>query len=103
MNASPGSAHRQAPHSKYDRLLALAKQLPPTATVVVHPCDESSLRGAAEAADLGIIDPILVGPADKISAVAAAHGIDIRPFEIVAAAHSDDAAAKGVALIREGR
>jgi len=91
------------PHAKYDRLIAKAQQVPAAKTVVVHPCDESSLRGPVEAAELGIIVPILVGPRAKIEANAAAHKIDIGGYEIVDAAHSDDAAAKGVALIREGR
>jgi phosphate acetyltransferase len=91
------------PHAKYDRLIANAQKVPAAKTVVVHPCDESSLRGPVEAAELGIIIPILVGPREKIIATAAAHKIDISRYEIVDAAHSDDAAAKGVALIREGR
>jgi phosphate acetyltransferase len=91
------------PHAKYDRLIAKAKEVPAAKTVVVHPCDETSLRGPVEAAELGIIVPILVGPKAKIEANAAAHKIDISRYEIVDAAHSDDAAAKGVALVREGR
>src|SRR5215471_14915117 len=91
------------PHAKYDRLIAKAKQVPAAKTVVVHPCDESSLRGPVEAAETGIIVPILVDPRAKIEATAKAHKIDISRYEIVDAAHSDDAAAKGVALIREGR
>ena len=51
--------------SKYERLIARAKGVAAAKTIVVHPCDESSLRGAAEAAELGIISPILVGPKDK--------------------------------------
>ena len=47
--------------SKYDRLIARAKKAHPASTIVVHPCDESSLRGPVEAAELGIIKPILVG------------------------------------------
>ena len=39
------------PTSKYDKLISLAKQVPPANTVVVHPCDESSLRGPCEAAE----------------------------------------------------
>src|SRR6516164_11582402 len=62
------------PTSKYDKLISLAKQVPPANTVVVHPCDESSLRGPCEAAELGIVAPILVGPAEKITAVATQHG-----------------------------
>jgi phosphate acetyltransferase len=91
------------PHAKYDRLIAKAKEVPAAKTVVVHPCDETSLRGPVEAAELGIIVPILVGPKQKIEANAAKHKIDISRYEIVDAAHSDDSAAKGVALIREGR
>ena len=91
------------PHAKYERLIAKAKQVPPAKTIVVHPCDETSLRGAVEAAELGIIIPILVGPRAKIAATAAAHQIDISRYQIVDAAHSDESAAKGVALIREGR
>ena len=97
------NAAADKPHAKYDRLIAKAKQVPAAKTVVVHPCDESSLRGTVEAAELGIIVPILVGPRAKIEATAAAHKIDISRCEIVDAAHSDDSAAKGVALIREGR
>ena len=91
------------PHSKYERLIALAKQVPPATTVVAHPCDESALRGAAEAAQAGIITPILVGPADKISGVAQQHGIDISRFEIVDAPHSEAAAAKAVELIHQSK
>ena len=91
------------PASKYERLIARAKQVPPATTLVVHPCDESSLRGAVEAAKTGIIVPILVGPAAKISAVAREHGIDIDRFEIVDVPHSEAAAAKAVALIHESK
>jgi phosphate acetyltransferase len=69
----------------------------------VHPCDETSLRGAIEAASLGIVNPVLVGPAAKIKNVAREHKLDIAKFEIIDAPHSDAAAAKGVELVREGR
>jgi phosphate acetyltransferase len=91
------------PQSKYERLIALAKQVPAATTVVAHPCDETSLRGAVEAAEAGIIVPILVGPAAKISAVAQRHGLDIDRFEVVDAPHSDAAAGKAVELIRESK
>src|SRR6185369_10285760 len=89
--------------SKYDRLIARAKQVPPVRTVVAHPCDETSLRGPVEAAEAGIIIPIFVGPKEKISAVARAARINIDQFEIVDAPHSDASAAKAVELIREGK
>src|SRR6187549_293623 len=91
------------PTSKYERLIANAKKVPPATTIVAHPCDETSLRGAVEAAQAGIIIPILVGPAAKISAVARDHRIDIDRFEIVDAPHSEAAAARAVALIHESK
>ena len=54
------------PYSKYERLIADAKQVRAPTTVVVHPCEETALRGPIEAAEAGIIVPILVGPAAKI-------------------------------------
>jgi len=89
--------------SKYDRLIAAAKAIPPAPTVVVHPCDETSLRGAVDSAAAGIIRPLLVGPERKIRDTAARFALDISGFEIVDAAHSDDAAAKGVELIHAAR
>jgi phosphate acetyltransferase len=104
---SPGLASAApagpASSSKYDRLIAEAKRVVPAKAIVVHPCDETSLRGAIEAARAGLISSILVGPAAKIDRVAREHQIDIGAYEIVDVAHSDAAAAKGVELIREGR
>jgi phosphate acetyltransferase len=91
------------PASKYERLVARAKQVAAAQTIVVHPCDESSLRGPVEAAELGIIKPILVGPAGKIKTVADEHGIKIRDFQVVDAPHSDAAAERAVELIHEGK
>jgi phosphate acetyltransferase len=91
------------PISKYERLVARAKQIPAATTIVVHPCEESALRGPIEAAEAGIIVPILVGPAAKISGVAREHGLRINGFVIVDVPHSEAAAIKGVELIRESK
>jgi phosphate acetyltransferase len=89
--------------SKYDRLIAMAKGIRPATTLVVHPCDESSLRGVVEATDTGLIKPTLVGPAAKIKGAASKHSIDISRFEIVDAPHSEAAAAKAVEMIHEAK
>src|SRR5262249_9136139 len=88
---------------RYDRLVARAKQVTPAKTIIVHPCDESSLQGAIDAAEAGIIVPTLVGPAKKITGVAREHGFDISRFEVVDAPHSDAAAARAVQLIHEAK
>jgi len=89
--------------SAYQRLIETVKALPAIPTAVAHPCDKSALIGAVDAAKMGIIAPILVGPRKKILAVAEAVKLDISAYEIVDAEHSHDSAAKAVALIREGR
>ena len=50
MSVASLEAGEAKPGAKYDRLIAAAKAIPAAATIVVHPCDESSLRGAADAA-----------------------------------------------------
>jgi phosphate acetyltransferase len=87
----------------YQRLIQAVKGLPATPTAVAHPCNESALAGAIDAAQMGIITPILVGPRQKIEAAAREANIDITAYEIVDAEHSHDSAAKAVALVREGR
>ena len=94
---------RKTGSGKYERLLARCKSLAPIPTAVAHPCEASALAGACEAADKGLIVPILVGPADKIASTAKAAKIDISRFQIVDALHSEDSAAKAVALVREGK
>ena len=103
MSVQPENAGDARPRSKYDRLIAAGKAIPPAVTLVVHPCDESSLRGVVEAAGAGLIRPILVGPTTKIRDAAFKHGINIGGYEIVDAPHSEAAAAKAVELVHEAR
>jgi phosphate acetyltransferase len=103
MSVAPMETGEATPGKKYDRLIAAAKAIPAATTIVVHPCDESSLRGAADAAQAGIITPTLVGPAARIKAVALKHNIDISGFELVDAPHSEAAAIAAVELVRAGR
>jgi len=94
---------REKPHQKYERLLKAAKQVAAATTLVVHPCDETSLRGVVEAEESSLIKPILVGPIKKIQDTASRCGLDIARFEIVDVPHSDAAAAKAVELVRAGK
>jgi phosphate acetyltransferase len=90
-------------HAKYERLIAKARAIPAISTAVAHPCDATSLKGAVEAAEAGMIVPILVGPEPKIRATAETEGIRIAGFELIDVPHSHAAAARAVALVREGR
>jgi phosphate acetyltransferase len=103
MNVMPADASDARYPSKYDRLIAAAKAVPPVPTIVVHPCDETSLRGAVDSAEAGVIRPVLVGPEAKIRNTASQHGLDISELEIIDTPHSEAAAAKGVELIHAAK
>jgi phosphate acetyltransferase len=96
------SAPKSAAHEKYQRLIEAATGAGAVKTSVVNPCDEVSLKGALEAARLGLIDPILVGPARRIGDAAKQYGLDLGEARVIDAAHSHDAAAKAVELVRNG-
>jgi phosphate acetyltransferase len=80
-----------------------AKQVSAVRGAVVHPCDESSLSGVVQAAKNRLLIPVLVGPAQRIKAVAREHDLDIGSFELIDVDHSETAAAKAVQLIHEGK
>jgi phosphotransacetylase len=87
---------------KYELLLAKCRSLEPVPAAVVHPCEATALAGAVDAGALGLITPILVGPAEKIRAVASASGIALGQLRIVDAPHSHAAAKTAVELVRRG-
>jgi phosphotransacetylase len=88
---------------KYEALLERCRGLDPVPTAVAHPCEETALAGAMEAAAKGLIVPILVGPTARIQEIAKKGGIDLGNATIVDAPHSVASAAKAVALVREGK
>ena len=92
-----------AKHEKYERLIARAKQIRPSSVAVAHPCDQTSLDGAVDAARLGLIAPILVGPAARIRQVASEFKLDISALPIVETEHSHASAQRSVELVREGK
>ncbi|HSI56997.1 MAG TPA: bifunctional enoyl-CoA hydratase/phosphate acetyltransferase [Ideonella sp.] len=87
---------------RYRQLLARAEGLAPITMAVVHPCSEDALRGAIDAAQMGLIVPILVGPETRIRALAAGAGIELGATRIAAAPHSHAAAALAVQMARSG-
>ncbi len=90
------------PGELYKELIKILKDGVPIKTAVVHPVDELSLLGAVAAAQENIITPILIGPENKIRAVAEKLNIDLSSYEIIPTPHSHAAAAQGVSLAREG-
>lgn len=88
---------------KYQQLLDKCRRLEPIPTAVAHPCEATALSGAVEAANEGLIVPILVGPRAKIESVARSAGINLGNLQIVDVPHSYAAAAKSVELLREAQ
>lgn len=103
MNQTPATALESPSRSQLDRLLVLARSLPPLRTAVVHPCDPVSLTGELEAARMRLIAPVLVGPAARIAAAAGEAGEDLDGIEIIAVEHSHAAAEAACRLAREGK
>ena len=87
----------------YRRLMEKVAGLAPVPTAVAHPCSASAIVAVVEAAEQGLIAPILVGPEAKIRIAAEEAGKDITGFPIESAGHSHDAAARAVALVHEGK
>jgi phosphotransacetylase len=88
---------------KYERLLERCRGLAPVPTAVAYPCEEGALAAAVEAAQAGLIIPILVGPVAKIEETARSISIELHNLEIIDAPDSVESAKQAVALIREGR
>jgi len=68
----------------------------------VHPCDPESLAGALDAAQRGLIIPVLVGPAAKIRAAAVSGNLSLDGIEIVDAPHSHAAAEQAALMAARG-
>jgi phosphate acetyltransferase len=88
--------------ARYQRLIGISNGLDPIPMAVVHPCDVQALLGALEARAAGLIVPILIGPGEKIRAVAAAEGASLDGVTIVDVAHSHAAAETAVKMARDG-
>lgn len=100
---TPASATGNAHASPFDVLVNAAAALDPLPFAVVHPCDALSLQGALEAARLGLIKPILVGPRAKIRLAAESNGLELDDCRIEDVPHSHAAAARAVALVHAGK
>ena len=90
-------------HQHFDGLIAQTRGLPPLRTAVVAPEAAHALSGAIMAADQDIIEPILVGDRRRIEEAAKEAGCSIGRYKIVEASSTDEAAAKAVELVNEGR
>ena len=88
--------------SRYHRLMARAKGLPPATVAFACPEHPESLQSAAVARDAGILRALLVGPEKHIRQVAEAHKIDLKLCRIVDVPHARAALARAVQMTAAG-
>jgi hypothetical protein len=85
-------------HDAMRALLARATAGPAISMAVVHPVGASSLLAALAAAKAGLILPVLIGPAARIGAIAAAEAADIATYRLLDMPDAPASAAKAVAM-----
>jgi len=69
---------------RLEGLIERCRDLKPMPTGVVHPCSADALAGAVEAAEAGLILPVLYGPANEIRRIADHAHLDLTACRIVA-------------------
>jgi phosphate acetyltransferase len=104
MPAAPASAPAVAPagHRVFDRLIERCRAAGPITVAVVAPHSDVALLGAVTAAKEGLIEPILVGSATILKALAERLGVDLGGFRAVDASDDADAASRAALLCRSG-
>ena len=90
------------PIERLNTLLSLADSLQALRCAVVHPCDPESLEGALDAAQRGLIVPVLVGPVGKIRSAAIAGNLSLDGIELIDAPHSHAAAEQAAQMAAQG-
>ena len=85
---------RQVVEHRLEGLIERCRGLAPMPTGVVHPCSADALAGAVEAAEAGLIVPVLFGPEAEIRQIADHARLDIAKCRIVATDGPEDSALK---------
>lgn len=88
--------------ARFEALLALGAGVDPVRCAVAHPCDAGSLEAALRARQLGLMEPVLVGPRARLEALARQEGLELDGVALVDAAHSHAAAEQAAAMAARG-
>jgi phosphotransacetylase/acyl dehydratase len=99
----PEMVLKERRHTWYDYLMSLNKDFPPLKTTVVCPQDKDSLEGAITSAEAGIIEPILIGQKDKITAVAKDMNVNLKNYKVVDVPHSHAAVEEAINMVHKGK
>ncbi|MGE5337123.1 MAG: bifunctional enoyl-CoA hydratase/phosphate acetyltransferase [Gemmatimonadota bacterium] len=101
----PPSSNEAAgtPRPHLDALVDAARARGAIPVAVAYPCDAASIEAALLAADAGLIEPVLVGPGERIRAEAGKSGLSLARCRVDETADDPRAAAvQAATLAREG-
>ena len=93
---------RQVAEHRLEGLVERCRGFNPMVTGVVYPCSVDALAGAVEAAEAGLILPVLFGPETEIRHIADRAHLDICKCRIVATDSAEDSALKAAIAARTG-
>ena len=93
---------RQIVEHRLEGLIERCRSLKPMLTAVVHPCSADALIGAIEAADAGLILPVLYGPEAEIRRIADHAHLNIAACRIVATEGPEELALKATMAAAAG-
>ena len=83
-----------------ERALKISKKLPIAA---VYPLNEEALKGAILAHEMGLVDPIIIGPKKELENIAKKIGKDLSKYEVIDVLDMTQAAKAAVELVKENR
>ncbi|NGX48961.1 MAG: Phosphate acetyltransferase [Candidatus Anoxychlamydiales bacterium] len=83
-----------------ERALKISKKLPIAA---VYPLNEEALEGAILAHEMGLVDPIIIGPKKELENIAKKIGKDLSKYEVIDVLDMKESAKTAVELVKENR
>lgn len=90
-------------HDHFKSIIDSCKPIAPMLTAVVHPVSTNAIKAVEDSVTAGFIQPILIGPKQKIEAAAQEAQVDTSAWAIVDAEHSHAAACKAVQMAAQGQ
>ncbi len=102
MSADTASLSAFDPQARLDALRQCVAGVAPVRCAVVHPCDAESLAGALDAAAVGLIVPLLVGPRARIEEAAQRAALSLAGVQITDVPHSHAAAERAAEMAVRG-
>ncbi len=86
-----------------DKFFEKCKSLPKIRVACVYPTSDDALNGIVESAQMGLIEPILIGPANSLKALAQKLNVDISMYQLIDAEHSEKAVRKAIECVKEAK